>query len=283
MDLLLIQDNGPFGPQGDRGSAGSVASIALQPEAMRFRSIAVPTNTPPRAAQRGPGGAQIIPMLTPVLERGARELGVDRADMMLLNAPPDNAKFGPVGNNGQQAELTSAFVKEAVVIAKQRFNWDAKKALSGKVNGSKVTGVGLSLSPYSGGGSKGLDGLLIIRPDGKLTIHTGVCNLGTHSLFDTAMVAAEQLNVPWEEVNVVWGNTSLGLPWSSSQSGSQTTHAHTRANLAAGEDAKRKLQEIAARDLGGNPGDYELDGRRVFRRGNPSVNIIYARVAQWAI
>ena len=95
--------------------------------------------------------------------------------------------------------------------------------------------------------------MLVIRPNGQLTIHSGVGNLGTHSVFDTCMAAAEVLNVPWEEVDVVWGDSSKGLPWSSSQGGSQTTHAHTRANYAAGLAAKRKLQEIAAMDMGGSP------------------------------
>jgi xanthine dehydrogenase molybdenum-binding subunit len=277
VDLLLIQDNGPFGPQGDRNSAGNVVSLSLQPEAMRFRSIAVPTNTPPRAAQRAPGGAQIVPMVQPALEKAARQLGVDRMDMMFVNAPPDRATFGPQGSR-----LTSAFVKEAIAIARERFGWDEKRALSGQANGSKVTGIGAALSPYVGG-SRGMDGMLVIRPDGKLTIHTGIGNLGTHSLFDTAMAAAEVLDVPWEEVEVVWGDSSQGMPWSSSQSGSQTTHAHTRANLAAGEDAKLKLQEIAARDLGGQPGDYDVGGGRVFRRGNASVGMTFARAAERAI
>ena len=39
------------------------------------------------------------------------------------------------------------------------------------------------------------------------------------------------------------------LAWSSPQAGSQTIHAHTRANLAAAQDLKKKLQEIAALEL----------------------------------
>ena len=32
-------------------------------------------------------------------------------------------------------------------------------------------------------------------------------------------------------------------------------------------DAKQKLQEIAAKDLGGKPEDYEVANERVFRKG----------------
>ena len=86
LDLLLIQDSGSYGRRGDFSSAASITSLAYQPETMRFRGIPVITNTPPRGAQRAPGGAQAITMLGPVMDRAARELGVDRVDMMYLNA-----------------------------------------------------------------------------------------------------------------------------------------------------------------------------------------------------
>ncbi len=277
LDLLLIQDSGSFGRRGDFSSAASIASLSYQPETMRFRGLPVITNTPPRGAQRAPGGAQIITMLGPVLDRAANELGVDRADMMYINAPADQAFFHP-----GPSQLTSCYAKEAVQMGRELFNWDEKRLLSGQRNGSKVTGVGVAISSYSAG-SSGYDGMLIIRPDGQLTIHSGVGNLGTHSVFDTCMAAAEVLRHDWDEVEVVWGDTSKGLPWSASQGGSQTTHAHTRANHACGLQAKRKLQEIAAVDLGGAPENYDVGGGRVFRMGSPSVGMTFAQAAQRAI
>ena len=65
--------------------------------------------------------------------------------------------------------------------------------------------------------------------------------------------------------------------------GSQTTHAMTRANLAGAVDARLKLQEIAAKDLGGAPQDYVLGNERVYRRDNPSRGLTYAQAAQRAI
>ena len=95
-------------------------------------------------------------------------------------------------------------------------------------------------------------------------VHQGIGNLGTHSVIDTARVIAEVLDFPWENVVVVWGNTEQGVAWSSIQAGSQTTHAHTRANYAVGVAGKRLIQELAAAELGGNPDGYRVggDGRR---------------------
>jgi CO/xanthine dehydrogenase Mo-binding subunit len=57
----------------------------------------------------------------------------------------------------------------------------------------------------------------------------------------------------------------------------------TRANHAAAMNARQKLQEIASRDLGGAPGDYDVAGERVYRRGNPSRGLTLAQAAKRAI
>ena len=41
----------------------------------------------------------------------------------------------------------------------------------------------------------------------------------------------------------------------------------TRAAHAVGDGREEKLQEIAAKDLGGKPEDYEVANERVFRKG----------------
>ena len=132
-------------------------------------------------------------------------------------------------------------------------------------------------------GSIGVDGLCVIKPDGKLYIHQGIGNLGTQSVIDTARVIAEQVDMPWEKCEVVYGNTGKHVAWSSVQAGSQTTYAHTRANYAAGQALKRNLQELAALDLGGSPDDYDVGNERVFRKGNPGRAITFAKAAERAI
>jgi CO/xanthine dehydrogenase Mo-binding subunit len=56
----------------------------------------------------------------------------------------------------------------------------------------------------------------------------------------------------------------------------------TRAAHATAMDAKAKLQEIAAMDLGGAPEDYEVANERVFRKGG-GAGMTLAQAAQRAI
>jgi CO/xanthine dehydrogenase Mo-binding subunit len=124
---------------------------------------------------------------------------------------------------------------------------------------------------------------MTIRPDGKLYVQSGAGNLGTHSVIDTARVAAEFLDVPWESVEVVWGDTSKNLPYTCTSDGSQTIHAISRANHAAAMDAKQKLLEIAALDLGGRADDFRVGDGRVYQRSNPTRHLTFAQAAQRAI
>jgi hypothetical protein len=48
-------------------------------------------------------------------------------------------------------------------------------------------------------------------------------------------------------------------------------------------DAKRKLQEIAAHDLGGGPEDYDVGSQRVFRKGASGRGLTFAQAAARAI
>ena len=273
LDLYLVEEGGAYG-SGDNGTAGMVADLVYTPQNMRFRAVSMYTNTPPKAAQRGPGGAQIVSMMEPILDKAARELGIDRLAIRTMNAPGPDVRFGP-----RDTTLTSVHAREALERGAELFDWGGKVGLSGRRDGTRVTGLGIGLSPYTAG-SRGFDGLMVIRPDGRLHVHQGLGNLGTHSIADTARPAAEVLGLDWDSVEIVWGDTSRGVPRSSVQAGSMSTHAHTRANHAAAMDAARKVREVAARALGGSPDSYSLDGGRVF---GPGGSMSFAEVARRAI
>jgi CO/xanthine dehydrogenase Mo-binding subunit len=282
LDLFIVQDSGAYGPMGDHRSAGNAASLIYQPGAMRWRAINVLTNTPPRTQQRSPGPMQANGIMEPIVTKAAKQLGLDQVAIRRINAPAGKANYGPPGPNGRRPYTTSAFVKEALDRGSQVFEWESRKARSGQKRGPKVRGIGVAVGPH-GAGSVGFDSIMTLRPDGKLYVQSGVGNLGTHSVFDLARVAADVLAMPWEKVEVIWGNTGKHLPWTCLSVGSQTTHAMTRANYAGAMDAKRKLQEIAAMDLGGSPGDYDVGNERVYRRGSPGRALTYAQAARRAI
>lgn len=280
LDMFVVSNNGPYDAQGDVPSSGRIVSLLYQPQAMRWRGVTVLTNTPPRSAQSSPGGLQGIVIMEPIIAKAGRKLGVDQVAIRRINCPEGKAPFGPAVQ-GKRQYATSAFLKEALDRGAEQFKWSERIARTPKRIGTKVRGVGVSLSCYVGG-TIGFDGLLVIKPDGRINFQSGIGNLGTESVIDVHRVGAEILGVPWEKCDVTWGNTAKNLPFTCVSGGSQTTHAMTRAAYATAMDAKKKLQEIAAKKLGGKPEQYEVANERVFRKGG-GAGMTLAQAARHAI
>jgi len=280
LDMFVVSNNGPYERQGDVPSSGRIVSLLYQPQTMRWRGVTVLTNTPPRSAQSSPGGLQGIVIIEPIIAKAARKLGIDQVAIRRINCPEGKAQFGPPVQ-GQLQHATSSFLKDALDRGAEKFGWSQRVARSPKRIGSKVRGVGVALSTYVGG-TTGFDGLLVIRPDGRVSFQSGIGNLGTENMIDVHRAGAEVLGVPWEKCDVVWGNTSKNLPFTCVSGGSQTTHAMTRAAHATAMDAKQKLQQIAAKSLGGKPEDYDVGNERVFhKRGGAGMTL--AQAAEHAI
>jgi xanthine dehydrogenase molybdenum-binding subunit len=280
LDMFVISDNGPYDAQGDAPTSGHMVSLLYQPQAMGWRGVTVLTNTPPRSAQSSPGGLQGITIIEPIIAKAARKLRLDQVAIRRINCPEGKAPFGPPVK-GKLQHATSCFLKEALHRGAEQFKWQERVARKPKQIGSKVRGVGVSLSCYVGG-TIGFDGLLVIKPDGRVTFQSGIGNLGTESVIDVHRVGAEILGVPWEKCDIVWGDTSKNFPFTCVSGGSQTTHAMTRAAHAVATAARKRLQEIAAKSLGGKPEDYEVANERISRKSG-GASMPLAQAAQRAI
>ena len=279
-DIFVVQDLGSTSGFPDFNNVGNASSIVYQPVNMRFRGVPVLTNTVPKGAQRGPGENQAANMIEPLIDKAARELGIDKLDIRLANAPGNggaDAKIGP-----KQGPVTSAFLTEALQKGSEAFDWKARSANSGMRNGSKVRGYGIGQA-YHSAGSSGFDGLVRITPDGILHVHSGVGNLGTFSYASTSRVAAEVLGYDWDRVIIERGGTARHIPWNLGQFGSNTNFTMTRTNYVAAMDAKTKLLEIAAAVLGGESDSYDIMDERVISKSDANVSMSFGEAAQHAI
>ncbi|HTY68782.1 MAG TPA: xanthine dehydrogenase family protein molybdopterin-binding subunit [Alphaproteobacteria bacterium] len=276
-DVYVVHDNGPNMGFWDFRNAGETMSVVYQPLAMRWRGISVLTNSPPRGPQRGPGENQTAAAIEPLIDKAARQLGIDRVAIRNINAPDANGKIGE-----EQDPLTSSYLKEALEIGKQKFNWDERIKKSGQRKGSKVTGVGVGQAFHTAGAA-GFDGITRITPDGKVHIHSGVGNLGTYSYASTARIAAEAIGANWDDVVIERGDMRRALPWALGQFGSNTNYTMARSNYVGAMDARAKLLEIAAKDLGGTPEDYDVANMSVVHKTDKSKSMTFAKAAQRAI
>lgn len=276
-DAYVVQENGAGVGFPDWPSMGETVSILYQPETMRWRGVSVSTNTPFRNAQRGPGHNQTVSAIEPLIDKAARELGLDRLEIRRVNAPERQGRMGE-----SRVPVTSSYIREALAQGAEAFDWENKVAASGQRNGSKVRSVAVGQA-FHPAGFTGFDGLLRILPDGKIHIHTGIGNLGTYSHTGTARIAAEVLGAEWDNCVIQRGDSRKHLPWNIGQFGSNTSFTMARTNYVAAVDAVNKLKEIAALDLGGSAEDYEVADERVFATDDNERGLTFAQAAQRAI
>src|SRR5258708_28107616 len=146
---------------------------------MRWRGVTVLTNAPPRSAKSATGGLQGIVIMEPLSATAAGKLGLARVAIRRVNCPEGKAPFGPEVK-GKRSYATSAFLKEALDRGAEQFKWGERVARTPKRIGTKVRGVGVSLSSYVGG-TVGFDGLLLINPDRRVNFQSAIGNPATES------------------------------------------------------------------------------------------------------
>jgi xanthine dehydrogenase YagR molybdenum-binding subunit len=112
-----------------------------------------------------------------------------------------------------------------------------------------------------------------VGSDGRAAVITAMQDIGTGTRTAMAQIAAEELGLQLERVEVVLGDTARG-PYATLSAGSSTTPSVGPAVRAAAADAKRQIVEIAAQryDLEERVLDVR-DGLVVSADGNLSVPV----------
>ncbi len=88
-----------------------------------------------------------------------------------------------------------------------------------------------------------------ISEDGIISCYTGKIEMGQGIITSLAMMMADELNVPFEKVKMVMGDTEL-CPYDAGTWGSQTTQTFGPAMRTAAAEAKAVLLDMASSQLG---------------------------------
>ena len=220
-------------------------SLAYQPETMRWRGLTVLTNTPPKTSQRAPGGMQGIGIIGADARQGGAEARrrSGRASARSTRRPVKRrsarrCRPGKQALRDQRVRAGKRSTRDATL-----FKWEEKKALSRRQAGwATRRAASASRSARTPAGRSASTACSSSSRTAASQFQSGIGNLGTHSVFDVHRVAAEMLGVPWDQCDVVFGNTAKNLPWTCISAGSQTVHAMTRAAHAAATDAIRSCR-----------------------------------------
>src|SRR5213078_2258196 len=124
-------------------------------------------------------------------------------------------------------------------------HWGRRDQVRARSDGPWKRGVGLASQIWYGGGGPPSYAWVRLGSDGRATVITAMQDIGTGTATAMTQIAAEELGVPIDQVDVVLGDSARG-PYASISAGSSTTPSMGPAVRAAAADAKRQVIEIAA-------------------------------------
>ncbi len=189
------------------------------------------TNTVPASSYRGFGCAQVTLPGESQIDELAAKIGKDPYEFRMQNVAKPGEEFFP------KMRPFDGTLKEDLEIAAKAIGW--KEPLA-KGHGRSVACSGSDAGAYP------LTSTAVrVHADGSVTIMTGSTELGQGSHTVLPQIAAEELGVPFDEVNVVSSDTAI-TPYDRSTGASRTTTLMGSAVLEASREAIQQMVVMAA-------------------------------------
>lgn len=126
---------------------------------------------------------------------------------------------------------------------------------------------------------KDFNAFLRIGEDGRVTCLTGKIEMGQGPITSLPQMLADELDVTYESVDIVMGDTDL-CPWDMGTWGSLTTRAFGPLLRAAGAEARAVLVELGSEALGVPVSRLRTRDGEVFDSKSPKRRISYAALAK---
>jgi carbon-monoxide dehydrogenase large subunit len=249
------------------------------------------TNTVPVDAYRGSGRPEATWSNERLIERGARELGIDVAEMRRRNLIAQNefpyaALGGRVYDCGDPPALLERLltVADYAALRREQASLRAKGILMGIGLAAFVDKAGTGPSgnlARRGGLHGGWESAIVrVHSDGKITVLAGSHSHGQGHEITFCQIAADRLGLPIEDIRLIEGDTDQ-IPFGNGTWGARSASvAGTAIHHAAGK-VLDKARRIAAHVLECSENDLDY-ARGVFKVCGSNRSMTFAEVADAA-
>ena len=244
----------------------------------RYNGRHIYTNLPVTGAMRGHGAMQPVFALDHMIDLIAKQIGVDPAQMRIMNATqPGDVKIPNI------CHVSSCGLQEAIAGSAERMNWKEKY---GKLPDGHGLGIGSygffcgALYNYFNTKRPYAECWVRVNQDGTVHIFTLMAEIGQGCDTVISMIVAEVLGVKLDAVTIKSDDTGI-VTGDTGAFSSRTTMMAGNAAKAAAEDARKQLFTAAAAKLGLKVQDAldVKDGRIFITRTGESMTVAEAAMA----
>jgi aerobic carbon-monoxide dehydrogenase large subunit len=284
LDVKIWHDNGAYTPYGV--IVPIITSTQLlgpyKPGAYRAEWQSLYTSTVIVTPYRGAGRPQGVYAMERTMDAIADYLGVDRTEVRARNfIQPEEMPYdqGLTFQDGRPLIYDSGDYPALLEKLKKLAGWDdfesyreQARAMGRRVGigiGCYVEGTGVG--PYEGGH-------VLVEPSGRVRVATGLTSQGQGHQTMLAQIVADELGVPFGDVEVVTGDTRR-FRYAVGTFASRTAVMSGNAVALAARAVRAKALRIAGDALEADPADLEIANGMISVRGHPEASIGLATVA----
>jgi len=284
LSVEFWHDNGAYTPYGI--IVPIITSTQLlgpyKPAAYKVVFESLYTNTVIVTPYRGAGRPQGVYAMERTMDAIASYLGKDRTTVREVNfIQPDEFPYdhGMVFQDGRPLIYDSGDFPASLEKLKKLVGWDDFESFreSARTEGRRV-GIGLAcyvegtgVGPYEGAH-------IHVETSGRVKVAIGLTSQGQGHQTAFAQIVADELGVPFEDVEVVAGDTRR-MPYAVGTFASRAAVMSGSAVALTARLVRAKALRIAADALEANEDDLELVDGLVRVKGTPAVNISLGTIA----
>lgn len=284
----MLHDNGAYLPLGLITPHTGAATMHGPYEIANFHLdvSVVLTNKVPVSVVRGAGRPEGVFAMERLMDRAARSLGMDPADLRRRNLiRPEQMPYsiGLVYRHGETVTYDSGDYPASQAKALELAGYDAfASRQADALRAGRYIGIGVA-NFVEGTGLGPFEGATVrVLPSGKVHVIAGCCPQGQGHKTALAQVCADQLGVRLDDITVVTGDTGaipMGVGTIASRSGANAGSAV----LLAGAEVRKRILRLACKNLEAREDDLELSEGRVHLKGDPAASVSFSELYRAAL
>jgi CO/xanthine dehydrogenase Mo-binding subunit len=199
------------------------------------------------------------------MDRLAEKVGMDPLAFRLKNYARKED-----GDQDRKVPFASVGLEECAERGAEEIGWKTQWREPGTSPGPVKRGLGVAFQSCRHGGiMPPMSALIKLDPDGTVELLNGLNDSGGWQKTTMAMIAAEELGIPYDHVAVTTGDTDATTD-AGGPGASRGTASVGLAVIAAARDAKNQLIEVAADLLKKKKEELEIRDGQIFIKGEKS-------------
>jgi len=239
----------------------------------------------PTTVVRGAGRPQAVFAMERLMDRVARELELDRAELRRRNMiAPEQMPYsvGLIFRDGKPLVYASGDFPKSQRRALALSDYEGFRARQTKARADgRYLGIGIA-NYVEGTGLGPFEGVTVrVLPNGKVAVATGATSQGQGTRTTLSQIVADQVGCRIEDIIMTAGDTAAISQGVGAFASRQAINAGSSA-LIAGASVRQQIVALAARVLGVVESDIDVEDGRAIARGGNKPSIAFAELARAA-